>query len=71
LSGRPSYSTVLAGSSTTSGAEERITVVTSQLPDEHIIYLLLVGRQEDYTALSPAFDHMIRSLRVNEAARHD
>lgn len=71
LSGRPSYSTVLAGTSAGSRSEERITVVTSELPDEHIMYLLLVGRSEDYTALSPAFDRMVRSLRINEAARHD
>lgn len=71
LSGRPSYSTVLAGTSPSSGSEERITVVTSQLPDEHIIYMLLVGRSEDYAAVSPTFDHMMRSLRINEAARHD
>ena len=71
VSGHPSYSTVLLGRSPSSGSEERITVVTSQLPDEHIMYMLLVGHSQDYAAISPTFDHMLGSLRINEGARHD
>jgi beta-barrel assembly-enhancing protease len=71
VSGHSSYSTVLVGRSPGSGSEERITVVTSQMPDGHIMYLLLVGPNQQYAAMSPTFDHMVRSLRFNESARHD
>jgi hypothetical protein len=71
VSGHPSYSTVLVGSPPGSSNQERLTVVTAQLPDDHVIYMLLVGPDQDYAAISPTFNHMLRSLRINESARHD
>jgi hypothetical protein len=70
VSGHASYATTLVGSSP-GGDEERITVVTSELPDQHIMYMMLVGRSQDYAAISPTFDHMLRSIRFNESAQHD
>ena len=70
VSGHPSYATTLVGSSP-GGDEERITVVTSELPDQHIMYMMLVGRSQDYGAISPTFNHMLRSMRFNESAQHD
>jgi len=70
VSGHPSYATTLVGRSV-GGDEERITVVTSELSDQHIMYMMLVGRSQDYSAISPTFDHMLRSIRFNESAQHD
>jgi hypothetical protein len=45
-------------------------VVTRQLPDRHVVYMLLVAPQRDFAALEPTFDRMVRSLRTDTRAVH-
>jgi beta-barrel assembly-enhancing protease len=71
VSGHPSFSTVLRGTPPSGSAEERITVVTSQLHDDHVIYMLLVAPSDSYASLEPAFHRMLKSMRIGESARHD
>ena len=37
----------------------------------HIIYMLMITPSDDYTMMQPAFDHMVRTLRVNSNVAHD
>jgi Zn-dependent protease with chaperone function len=63
-------SVVLAGTSPVTGADERVTVFTRELPDEHVLYALFVAPAQDYSALSQTFQNMVASLRVNDEAAH-
>ena len=70
ISGASAFSVALSGRSRTSGVTERVTVFTRELPDGHVIYLLMVAPDKDYAALTPVFDRMVRSLKVNARALH-
>jgi len=63
-------SVVLAGRSPVTGADERVTVFTRELPDGHVLYVLFVAPAQDYSALSRTFQSMVSSLRVNDQAAH-
>jgi Zn-dependent protease with chaperone function len=65
-----SLSVVLGGRSPMTGLDERVTVLTRELPDGHILYMLLVAPARDYAALSSTFQTMVSSLRVNDNAYH-
>lgn len=61
---------VLAGRSPVTGADERVTVFTRDLPDGHVLYALFVAPAQDYTALSRTFQSMVSSLHVNDRSAH-
>ena len=63
-------SVVLAGRSPVTGADERVTVFTRELPDGHVLYALFVAPAQDYTALSRTFQSMVSSIRINDRAAH-
>jgi Zn-dependent protease with chaperone function len=71
VSGQRSLSVLLAGRDPATGGEDRMKVTTRELPDGHVIYLLTFADESDYPYLEPAFDHVVRTLRVNERATHD
>jgi Zn-dependent protease with chaperone function len=70
IDGAPGISTVLSGTSPLTGEEERVTVMTREMGDGHVIYTLLIAPGRDYDAMSSAFTEMVRSLRVNDDAAH-
>ena len=70
LGGARAVSLVLAGRSPATGQEERVTVLTRALPDDHVLYLLFIAPARDYPALAPSFETMITSLAVNGAGAH-
>jgi Zn-dependent protease with chaperone function len=70
LDGATSLSVVLSGRSPVTRQEERITVFTREIPDDHVIYVLFVAPQQDYGRLNEAFNRMISSLRVSDEATH-
>jgi hypothetical protein len=71
VAGHPTLSVRLAGRSPGTGTVERVTVVTRQLPDEHVVYMLLIAPEAEYAALAPTFTRMIGSLRSDERATHN
>jgi hypothetical protein len=71
LSGQPAFSIELVGRAQDSSSDERVVVVTRMLSDDHVIYMLLIAPARDALALTPTFDHMVRSLRVNSSAAHN
>ena len=70
LDGAPALSLVLSGRSAATGVEERVTVFTRQLPDDHVIYALFIAPGQDYGELKAVFNRMIGSLQVNDASAH-
>jgi hypothetical protein len=70
IDGQPGFSTTLSGTSPVTGEEERVTVVTRQMGDGHILYTLLIAPGRDYNMVSAAFNRMVQSLRVNDEAAH-
>ena len=70
IDGGSAFSIVLSGRSPVTGEEERVTVFTRSLSDDHVIYALCVVPARDYEYLAQAFSQMVRSLRVNDEAAH-
>jgi Zn-dependent protease with chaperone function len=70
IDGAPSLSVVLSGLSPVTRQEERITVFTRGIPDDHVIYALFIAAQRDYERLNETFNRMISSLRVSDEATH-
>lgn len=71
VAGRPSITVRLAGQSPLTGRDEQVNVVARQLADGHIVYVLLIAPSNDFAALQPTFDRMVRSMRINERVAHN
>ena len=69
VSGHSSLSVQLAGTPA-NGMPEKMTVYTRELRDGHVVYVLALAPSQDYGALQPTFDRMVKSLTVNDQRRH-
>ena len=70
IDGAPSLSIVLSGRSPVTRQEERITLFTREVADDHIIYALFIAAERDYERLNETFNRMISSLEVSTHATH-
>jgi len=70
LSGQQAMMLTLRGRNPDTGDDEQVMLVTRALPDEHIIYMLMIAPRDDYSDLSPTFDRMMRSLRTDNRSIH-
>jgi Zn-dependent protease with chaperone function len=70
VDGRLAILTTLTGSSPVTEESERVTLVTREAGDGHVLYLLLIGPGDRYDELSDAFERMVSSLEVNDRAAH-
>ncbi|TMQ71888.1 MAG: hypothetical protein E6K80_04215 [Candidatus Eisenbacteria bacterium] len=70
IGGRPGLAVDLAGRAPGDGTEEQIQVVTEELPDGHVLYVLLVAPRDEFTALGPTFDRMLASFQTDVRAMH-
>ncbi|MEO8452509.1 MAG: hypothetical protein ABI647_22135 [Gemmatimonadota bacterium] len=61
---------MLSGISPATGEEERVTVFTRRLPDDHVTYALCVVPARDYDGFNRACTTMVRTLTINDAAGH-
>lgn len=68
-SGR-ALSSSLRGFNPRTRINERVTIVTHQLDDDHLVYLLFVVPERDVRAYSGTLDAMVGSLQFAEAHRH-
>jgi hypothetical protein len=68
--GGSALSLVLAGLSPVTGVEERVTVFTRALPDDHVVYALCIAPGDEYGPLEETFRRMMGSMRVNYNAAH-
>jgi hypothetical protein len=70
LAGRSGLTVTLRGRSPVYGRDERVTIYTRALDDGDIFYLLFISPNDDYRHYSLAFERMLRSLEINDAAMH-
>jgi Zn-dependent protease with chaperone function len=70
LDGAPSLSVVLSGRSPVTRQEERVTLFTREVADDHIIYALFIAAERDYDRLNETFNRMISSLEVSDHGTH-
>ena len=64
LNGAPGKSVYLTGTSPVQGQRERDWLVTVQRRDNSILYLVFIAPERDFGRLAPAFEQMLRSLRI-------
>jgi Zn-dependent protease with chaperone function len=64
LNGAPGKSVYLAGTSPLQGQRERDWLVTLQRRDNTVLYLVFIAPERDFGRLAPAFEQMLRSLRI-------
>ena len=70
IDGARAISVVLAGTSPVTRVEERVTVFTRALPDNHVVYALFIAPAQNYSELSNTFQTMVSSLRINPNSQH-
>jgi Zn-dependent protease with chaperone function len=70
VDGARGYSVRLSGRSPVTGEQERVTVYTRALPDDHVIYMACVTPARTASTIERACARMIQSLRVNDATPH-
>lgn len=70
IDGQAALTTVLAGTAPATGEEERVTAVTRETGDGHIVYALFIAPGRDYANFSRAFEQMLNSLQVNDQVAH-
>jgi Zn-dependent protease with chaperone function len=63
-------SAVLGGLDPITGMQERITVVTRALDDEHLVYMLFITPERDASAYNGVLNSMVSSLRVDPQHGH-
>jgi Zn-dependent protease with chaperone function len=71
MAGRPTLTVQLAGRSPDTGVIERVNLLARQLPDNHVVYMLLIAPDAEYAALRPTFDRMVLSFRGDERTSHN
>ncbi len=70
VNGGEALTATLRGNNPNTRLEERVTVVTRQLHDDHLIYMLFVTPEKDAAAYSKLLTAMVNSLQVDEDANH-
>jgi Zn-dependent protease with chaperone function len=68
VNGGTALSAALRGRDPNTGLDERITVVTRQLSDEHLIYILFITPERDAARYANVLNTMVSSLQVSNAA---
>jgi beta-barrel assembly-enhancing protease len=70
LDGGPALAASLRGTNPNTGIKERVTIVTRQLADDHLVYLLFVTPDADAAKYQPTLQSMVSSLRIDEGHAH-
>ena len=60
----------MRGTDPATGIAERVTVVTRQLSDEHLIYMLFITPERDASRYSSVLNAMVNSMQINETRAH-
>lgn len=68
LDGRSAMSAALRGRNPNTRLDERITVVTRKLPDDHLIYMLFVTPEREAANYNPLLSAMVKSIQIDERA---
>ena len=68
--GGTALAATLRGVDPVTGIDERVTVVTRQLADEHLIYMLFITPERDAANYSGVLNKMVASIQVNDSKAH-
>lgn len=66
LDNRQAVAVSLRGTNPNTRIAERVTVVSRQLADGHLMYMLFVTPDRDASAYNSVLQSMVRSIQVNE-----
>lgn len=70
IDGARGYSVLMNGRSPITNEDERVTLYTRALPDNHVIYLVCVAPVSRAAEMDQTCSRMTRTLQVNDAAAH-
>ena len=70
LAGGTALAATLRGTDPNTGIDERVTVVTRQLSDEHLLYMLFVTPESDAANYNNILNAMVSSLQINTNQPH-
>ena len=70
MSGGTALAAVLRGNNPATRVAERVTVVTRQLADEHLLYLLFITPDREARNYQPVLEAMVNSMQIATAHRH-
>ena len=70
LSGGSALAATLRGANPATGMNERVTVVTRQLADEHLVYLLFITPDRDAQNYNGILQAMVNSMQIDPNSRH-
>lgn len=70
LAGGTALAASLRGTDPVTGIDERVTVVTRQLSDEHLLYVLFITPERDAGNYSGVLNAMVSSLQINIGQPH-
>ncbi|MDQ6802363.1 MAG: M48 family metallopeptidase [Acidobacteriota bacterium] len=70
VSGGTALAATLRGTDPATGINERVTVVTRQLSDEHLLYLLFIVPDREASSYSGVLNTMVGSLQINASQTH-
>ena len=68
IDGAQGYSVLMTGRSPVTGEDERATLYTRGLPDNHVIYMVCIAPTR--IAMDETCQRMMRTLQVNDAVAH-
>ncbi|HVS30515.1 MAG TPA: M48 family metallopeptidase [Thermoanaerobaculia bacterium] len=70
ITGGAAMATGLRGTNPNTRLQERVTVVTRQLHDDHLVYMLFVTPEKDASRYGNVMQAMINSLQIDEDRHH-
>ena len=70
LAGGTALAATLRGNNPVTGITERVTVVTRQLSDEHLLYMLFIIPDREASNYSKLLNSMVGSLQINPSQPH-
>jgi beta-barrel assembly-enhancing protease len=70
LAGGTAVAATLRGVDPQTGIDERVTVVTRQLADEHLLYLLFITPERDAANYRSVLNAMVSSMQIDPQRRH-
>ena len=70
IDGAEGYSVLLNGRSPVTGEDERVTLYTRGLPDNHVIYMVCIAPASASAVMDQTCARMSRTLNVNDNAAH-
>ena len=70
MAGGTALAAALRGTDPNTGINERLTIVTRQLSDEHLVYLLFVTPEAEASRYSNLLNQMVSSMRISQNQQH-